>query len=188
MRRSNVNSGSIVLLDSFERVRDSLHRLLPDLTQDELDREPHPSIGWLTWRLTRVMDNNLTRLSGRDQLWMSEGWAQKFGMKGEPFDFGRGAAHNREQVRAFSASSELLLGYHDATFDVTKSYLENVSEQELARELQEPQYTPLPTVSVRLVSVLENALHNAGMIGYLKAYHRLGGWFPSESDNVSAYR
>jgi len=109
-------------------------------------------------------------------------------MEPAPFDFGRGAAHTREQVRVFKATAQQLLDYHDAVFGITKSYLEQVSEAELARELDEPQYTPLPTVSVRLVSVLENAMHNAGMIGYLKGYHRLGGWFPAEAKDVSAFR
>lgn len=183
-----MGSGAIALLDSFERVRDTLHRALPELSEEELSREPHPSIAWLAWRLTRVMDNNLSRLSGRDQYWVADGWAERFGMKAEPFDFGRGATHNREQVKAFKASAELLLAYHDVVFDLTKRYLEKVTDEELARELAEPQYTPLPTVTVRLVSVLENAMYNAGMIVYLKGLHRLGGWFPAEAPTLSAYR
>jgi len=56
-----------------------------------------------------------------------------------------------------------------------KTYLESLSADELPRELDEPQYDPRPTVAVRLVSVLENAMTNEGQISYLKAYHRLGG-------------
>ena len=37
-----------------------------------------------------------------------------------------------------------------------KTYLESVTDAELARELNQPQYQPLPTVGVRLVSVLES--------------------------------
>src|SRR6266581_49590 len=109
-------STSDVFLDCFTRVRDSLHRVLSDLTDDELTREPHPSIGWLAWRLTRVMDNNLSRLSGRDQLWITDGWHARCGMEPVPFDFGRGASHTREQVKAFKSSAELLLAYHDVVF------------------------------------------------------------------------
>jgi hypothetical protein len=183
-----MGSGAIALRDAFTRVRDPLHRTFGDLTGDELLREPHPSIGWLAWRLTRVMDNNLSRLSGKEQMWTHDGWAVKFGMAPEPYDFGRGASHNRQQVRVFKATPQLLLDYHDAVFALTERYLQNVSDEELARELDEPQYTPLPTVSVRLVSVLENAMYNAGMIAYLKAYHRLGGWFPAEAPDLQNYR
>ncbi len=177
-----------VLLDGFTRVYESLHRTLPDLTEEELIREPHPPIGWLAWRLTRVMDSNVSRLSDREQLWSGNGWAARFGMPPEPADFGRSVTHTREQVRAFCASAELLLAYHDATYERMKTYLEKLPAEDLARQLDEPQYQPPPTVSVRLVSVLENAMTNQGQISYLKAYHRLGGWFPSEAKDPASFR
>ncbi len=177
-----------VLLDAFTRVYESLHRTLADLTEAELTQEPHPPIGWLAWRISRVMDSNVSRLSGREQLWIGSGWAARFGMPPEPADFGRSAAHTREQVRAFRASAELLLNYHDAAYERMKTYLESLTAEELARQLDEPQYQPLPTVAVRLVSVLENAMTNQGQISYLKAYHRLGGWFPREAKDPASVR
>jgi hypothetical protein len=63
-----------ILLDAFTRVNESLHRTLADLTPDELTKEPHPSIGWLAWRLSRVVDSNASRLTGREQLWIGDGW------------------------------------------------------------------------------------------------------------------
>jgi hypothetical protein len=177
-----------VLLDAFTRVHDSLHRTLADLTEAELVREPHPPIGWLAWRLTRVMDSNVSRLSGREQLWIGNGWAERFGMPAEPADFGRSATHTREQVRAFRASSELPLKYHDAAYERMKTYLTSLTDEELARQLDEPQYQPRPTVAVRLVGVLENAMTNEGQISYLKAYHRLGGWFPREAKDPGSVR
>jgi hypothetical protein len=177
-----------ILLDAFTRVNEALHRLLADVTEAELVREPHPPMGWLAWRLTRVMDSNVSRLWGKEQLWIADGWAARFGMAPEPADFGRSATHTREQVRAFRATPELLLGYQDATYERTKAYLASLDEAALARELDEPQYRPLPTVAVRLVSVLENAMTNQGMISYLKAYHRLGGWFPREAREPASSR
>ena len=69
-----------ILLDAFTRVHESLHRTLGDITPEELVKERHPSIGWLAWRISRVMDSNVSRLSGREQLWIGEGWAGRFGM------------------------------------------------------------------------------------------------------------
>lgn len=180
-------SETAVLLDAFTRVNESLHRMLSDITDDELAKEPHPSIGWLAWRLSRVIDNNASRLAGFDQLWVANGWAERFGMKAELYDFGRSKAHTREQVRAFRAPVALLLDYHDAVNERLTTYLKTLTTADLARELNEPQYQPLPTVGVRLVSVLENAMNNQGQIGYLKAYHRLGGWFPSEAKDPAGY-
>ena len=169
-----------VLLDGFTRVRESLHRILADVTDAELIAEPHPPIGWLAWRLTRIIDGNVSRLTGRDQLWIGSGWAARFGMPPEPLDFGRAATHTREQVRIFRAPSKLLLDYHDATYERLTAYLATLSAADLARVLDEPQYQPLPTVAVRLMSLLENGMHNVGQIGYLKGLHRIGGWFPRE--------
>jgi Protein of unknown function (DUF664) len=177
-----------ILLDAFTRVNDSLHRTLADLTSDELTKEPHPSIGWLAWRLSRVMDSNASRLAGWQQLWIGDGWAARFGMPPEPADFGRSASHTRQQVRDFRASVDLLLGYHDAAYDRMKTYLKTLTVEDLACELDEPRYQPLPTVAVRLVSVLENAMTNQGQISYLKAYHRLGGWFPAEAKEPASVR
>ncbi len=177
-----------ILLDAFTRVHESLHRTLGDITPEELAKEPHPSIGWLAWRISRVMDANVARLSGREQLWIGEGWAGRFGMPPEPADYGRSARHTREQVKSFRASAQQLLDYQDATYERMKTFLNSVSADELARELDEPQYDPRPTVAVRLVSVLENAMTNEGQISYLKAYHRLGGWFPRESKDPASVR
>jgi hypothetical protein len=177
-----------ILIDGFTRVYDSLHRMLPDLSEAELAQEPHPSMGWLAWRLTRVMDNNASRLAGKEQLWIADGWGARFGMAPSPYDFGRSAAHTREQVRAFRASAELLLGYHDAVYERMKTYLSTLNADELTRQLDADRYQPPPTVAVRLISVLENAMINQGQIGYLKAYHRLGGWFPREAKDPSSYR
>jgi hypothetical protein len=177
-----------VLLDAFARVYESLHRTLADLTPSELVREPHPPIGWLAWRLSRIMDSNVSSLGGRAQLWIGDGWAARFGMPPEPADYGRSARHTREQVGAFRASAELLLAYHDAAYERMKAYLETLTAEDLARELDEPQYQPRPTVAVRLVSVLENAMTNEGQISYLKAYHRLGGWFPAEAKDPASFR
>jgi hypothetical protein len=177
-----------ILLDAFTRVNESLHRTLADLTPEELTKEPHPPIGWLAWRLSRVMDSNVSRLAGREQLWIGDGWAARFGMPPEPADFGRSATHTRQQVRDFRASVDLLLAYHDAAYERMKTYLETLTAEDLARKLNEPRYQPLPTVAVRLVSVLENAMTNQGQISYLKAYHRLGGWFPAEAKEPASVR
>jgi len=134
------------------------------------------------------MDSNASRLVGREQLWIGDGWAARFGMPPEPAYFGRSVAHTRRQVLDSRASLDLLLAYQDAACERMKTYLKTLTAEDLARQLNEPRYQPLPTVAVRLVSVLENAMTNQGQISYLKAYHRLGGWFPSEAKNPASFR
>ena len=136
LRESKGSQGvrlSDVLLEAFKRVYESLHRIMADLSEAELIAEPHPPIGWLAWRLGRVMDNNMSRLCGVEQLWVGNGWAARFGMPPDPGDFGLSHTHTREQVRAFRASAELILKYHDAAYERMKTYIETLTAKELAR-------------------------------------------------------
>jgi hypothetical protein len=169
-----------ILLDAFGRVHDGLHQALDGLTEGELYREPHPPIGWLAWRINRVQDNNMSRLAGREQAWIADGWHARFGMEPNPRDFGPALTHTREQVGAFRASRMLLLEYHDAVYPRTQEYLAALRSEDLDRELDEPRYQPLPTLGVRLVSVMESNIQDIGRIVYLRSLHRVGGWFPRE--------
>lgn len=173
--------GSAIVLDAFGRVRDTLQSALADLTPEELIREPHPPIGWLAWRLTRVQDSQLSRLAGIEEAWIADSWHERFNMPLNATDYGPGLTHTREQVAAFRApDAQTLLNYYDTVFDRSKAYLGKVTSQELDRELDEPRFKPLPTVAVRLVSVVATSLNGAGQIIYLKSLHRRGGWFPRE--------
>jgi hypothetical protein len=69
-----------------------------------------------------------------------------------------------------------------------RTYLKTLTAEDLARQLDEPQYQPLPTVAVHLISVLENAMTNEGQISYLKGYHRLDGWFLREGKDPGRFR
>src|SRR5262249_61186257 len=122
-----------ILIDAFTRVHESLHRTLDDITPEELVKEPHPSIGWLAWRISRVMDSNISRLSGREKLWIGEGWAARFGMAPEPADYGRSARHTRGQVNSFRASGQQLPDYHDTTYERSKTSLNSLSADEPER-------------------------------------------------------
>ena len=61
-----------------------------------------------------------------------------------------------------------MLDYHDAVFAQTKGYLSTVTNADLNRVLDEPQYNPLPTLSIRLASVINCNTRHAGQIEYLR--------------------
>jgi hypothetical protein len=173
--------GAGIILDAFQRVQETVHNALRDLTPEELIKEPHPPMGWLAWRLTRTQDAQVSDLAGRDQAWITGNWHTRFNMPPLPADYGSGLTHTREQVATFrSPDAQTLLDYHDVVFERTKAYLAKVTPQELDRELNEPKYQPLPTVAVRLVSVVVSSVQGIGQILYLKGLHRRGGWFPRE--------
>ena len=169
-----------LVIDALGRVREMVQDALKDLSAEELLSPPKPHIAWLVWHIARVQDANFSGLMDRPQLWIADGWHARFGMAPEPRDYGSGHRQTRAQVDAFTCTDkQLLLGYLDAVFAQTKNYLATVSNADLNRVLNEPQYQPLPTLSVRLASVINCNTRHAGQIEYLRGLVKQGGWFPA---------
>ena len=160
----------VLLTDGYGRILGGLERALKGLTEDDLNWQPRAdanSIGWLTWHLTRVQDDHIASLMGEEQLWTKDGWYAKFNRPPDPKD--RGFGHTPEQVAAFkSPNVETLLDYHRAVLERSKRYFLTLSDADLDRELDEPRYQPLPTVGVRLISILGDNLQHAGQVAYVR--------------------
>ncbi|MFC1927698.1 DinB family protein [Chloroflexota bacterium] len=167
-----------LLIDGYSRVPELLENVLKGLTQDDLDWQPSHdcnSIGWLVWHLTRQQDAQIASLMGAKQLWATDKWYTKFGRPPEPDDVGFG--HSPEQVSAFkSPESRTLLGYNRAVVERSKEYVSSLSEEDLDRELNEPWFQPLPTVGVRLVSILDDSVLHAGQAAYVRGLRQGKGW------------
>lgn len=169
-----------LVADALDRVRDTFQRILKDLAPPQLLSEPKPPTAWLVWHVARVQDKEISFLAGHEQVWIAQGWHARFGMPPEPRDYGPGHTQIPAQVEAFTVSDKkLLLDYYDAVVQRTKEYLSALSSKDLDRVLNEPQYQPLPTVGVRLVSVMADNLRHAGQIEYLSGFIRHQSWFPS---------
>ena len=171
-----------LVIDALGRVRDMVRVALQDLSPAELMAPPKPPIAWLVWHLSRVQDSNFSGLMERPQLWIADGWHARFNMPPDPKDYGSGHRHTRAQVDAFAVSDkQLLLDYLDAVFARTKDYLSTIKNADLNRVLNEPQYQPLPTLSIRLASVIACNTRHAGQIEYLRGLVKHQGWFPGDA-------
>jgi len=175
---ANMESAGLVL-DALGRVRDMVREAVKDLSAEEMLAPPKPHIAWLVWHIARVQDANFSGLLARPQLWIADRWHERFKMAPDPRDYGSGHRHTCEQVDAFAVTDkQLLMAYHDAVFDQTKRYLSTVTNADLNRVLDEPQYNPLPTLSIRFASVINCNTRHAGQIEYLRGLVKYGGWFP----------
>jgi len=171
--------GAGLVLDALGRVRHMVREAISDLTAEEMLAPPKPPIAWLAWHIARVQDANFSGLLDRPQLWITDRWHERFHMAPNPRDYGSGHRHTAEQVEAFTVTDKtLLLDYLDAVFAQTKDYLSTVTNEDLNRVLNEPQYSPLPTLSVRFASVINCNTRHAGQIEYLRGLVKYGGWFP----------
>jgi hypothetical protein len=120
----------------------------------------------LTWHLTRVQDNHVSEIAGREQDWIAGGWHLLFGMPPDPTRTGTG--DTSEQVGALRPPSpQPILDYHEAVYAHTIEYLQGIDRQELDRII-DYSYQPPVSVGVRLVSVLSDNLQHAGQARYLR--------------------
>ena len=162
-------------INTLERVLDGLEKALANLSQADLNQQPHPdcnSMGWLAWHLTRTQDRAIAELMREEQIWMKEKWYAKFNRAPDPSDSGFG--HKSEDVAAFkSPDVETLLGYHRAVLDRSKRYIGKLTAAELGRKLDHPRF---PTVEARLVAVLSDGLQHLGQIAYLRGLLKGKGW------------
>jgi hypothetical protein len=159
---------SDLLVDGFERVRGAAHDAVEGLTPEVLCDRPSEhtnSIAWLIWHLTRIQDDHIADVAGREQLWTAGGWFDRFGLPFAPGATGYG--HRPDEVSAVRAlSGDLLLGYYDAVHDATVAYLRGLGPTDLDHIVDE-RWDPPVTLGVRLVSVLADDLQHVGQAAYV---------------------
>lgn len=167
-----------VLMNGFGRIPAFLDHVLSGLGKADVNWQPRPdanSIGWLVWHLTRQQDGQLAALMDAEQLWVSDGWCASFGRPPDPGDHGFG--HTPADLAAFVApGADTLLAYQRAVHERTVGFLRGLSSRDLDRQLDEPWFQPLPTVGVRLVSILDDAVLHAGQAAYVRGLRQGKGW------------
>ena len=154
---------------SLARIQAGFNRILEGLTEEQLVYRPSPtsnSIAWLLWHLTRVQDHHISVLLGEDQVWVSQNWCEKFNLPPDSTNTGYG--HGPDEVAGIKGDAQAFLGYYGAVFESSQRLLNNLSPEDLDIELDEPRYNPLPTIGVRLVSIISDNTQHVGQAAYLR--------------------
>lgn len=163
-----MSAATELLIDAFERVRDSVHEVLGGadrrLLTGRLDAEAN-TIAWLVWHLTRVMDDHVAAVASTDQVWLSAGWVERFGLPFEPHAHGYG--HTPDQVAAVDIEGRLLEDYHDAVHEQVVAYLRDLDDLELPLVVDR-RWDPPVTLAVRLVSVVNDATQHVGQAAFVR--------------------
>lgn len=161
-------NGPAVLLDCLSRIGEMLHGAVEGLNDEELAYAPDAGsnpIAWLVWHLTRIQDDHVAGVAGTEQIWVSEGWAERFNLPLPVTDHGYG--HGPEQVASVRADAESLLGYYDAVEKATVAYLKGLTDDDLDRVV-DSRWDPPVTLGVRLVSVINDDTAHAAQTAYLR--------------------
>ncbi len=164
-----------ILIDGFDRVRQTVHSTLKRVTEDQLVYRADPesnTVAWLVWHLTRVQDDHIAEAFGREQVWTASGWVERFQLPFTPDETGYG--QSAEEVGAVRASAENLAGYLDAVHARTVECLRGIDESDLERVVDDS-YDPPVTLAVRLMSVLSDDLQHAGQAAYVLGISRRAG-------------
>lgn len=162
-----------ILREGFDRVHQALPGLIDDLGAEALLWRPDAGanpVGWLVWHFCRVQDDHLAKLSGRDQVWLVDGWADRFGL---PYDRASiGFGQSAEEVGAFGVTDTgLLLGYQAPVHELTVQVLGSSAVDDLERVVDDA-WDPPVTAGARLVSVINDITQHLGQIGYLNGLYQ----------------
>jgi uncharacterized damage-inducible protein DinB len=162
-----------VLLDGFSRIPGVVAAAVDGLTPEQLtfrvDGEAN-TIAWLVWHLTRIQDDHLAHVAGMEQVWISGGWFERFGLPFDPEATGYG--HRPDDVAACRVESwELLEEYFAAVHAQTIRYVEGLTDADLDR-IVDDSWDPPVTLGVRLVSVISDDLQHAGQAAFIRGIVR----------------
>src|SRR3954454_4850644 len=158
-----------LLLYAYGQIQETLRAAVEGLDPDQLTARVGPeanTIAWLAWHLTRVQDDHVAEVAGREQVWTAEGWAERFGLPFDPSATGYG--FSPDDVAALRGdSADLLLDYAAAVHARTAEFLDGLTDDDLDRIVAR-RWDPPVTLGVRLVSVLSDDLQHVGQAAYVR--------------------
>jgi uncharacterized damage-inducible protein DinB len=159
-----------------------LLKAVEGLSGEALRQQPGPDsnpIGWLLWHLSRVQDNHVSAMAGKQHVWVTEGWNAKFGRDHMPLT-DRGRGHTSDEVRDFQPpDAATMVAYHRAVRAATDQFLDGLSEADLDRPVPAVEGDGTVPLRTRLEMVVLDCLQHSGQIAYLRGLLQGKGWFGS---------
>ncbi|WP_326548253.1 mycothiol transferase [Mycolicibacterium sp. ND9-15] len=157
-----------VLRDAFTRLIEHVENLTDGLTDETAFFRPTStanSIAWLIWHSARQQDVQVSDIAGTEQVWLRDGWVDRFGLDLPREDMGYG--HSPDEVDRVRVSADLLAGYAHAVHKATLAYIASVTPDELSR-IVDSHWDPPVTASVRLVSIIDDGAQHLGQAAYIR--------------------
>ena len=173
MTTEHVDLNSFIV-DRIEAAYRWIDRLSEGLTDEQFYYQPTAdtnSIAWLVWHLSRWRDRISASVTGETQVWISDGWAERFSMAEDR----TGLGDTPEQVAPFRVPRGQVLGYAEAAH---RAILERVTKLTPEQFNQQIEYLPgdlRPAWRV-LAGVVGDSLEHVGQINYLRGMTAGLGW------------
>ncbi|RAV18008.1 hypothetical protein DQP55_00495 [Mycolicibacterium sp. GF69] len=157
-----------ILRDAFTRLIEHVENLTDGLTDETAFFRPTStanSIAWLIWHSARQQDVQISDIAGTEQVWLRDGWVDRFGLDLPRDDMGYG--HSPEDVDRVRVSADLLAGYAHAVHKATLEYIASVTADELSRVVDD-HWDPPVTAGMRLVSIIDDGAQHLGQAAYIR--------------------
>jgi hypothetical protein len=152
----------------------SLKQATDGLTDEQLYYQPTTetnSIAWLVWHLSRWRDAVSATISGEPQVWVRDGWAERYGMPGERTGLGDTPA----QVTTFRVERAMLFGYVDAAHQVTVERVAKLTPTQFGQPMVAHTGEQRPAWRA-LAGVCSDSAQHSGQIAYLRGLMSGYGW------------
>ena len=171
-----------VIAELLESVVGQIKRATDEATEDQLFYRPSAdanNIAWLAWHLSRWQDYVTASISGDLQVWVTEGWAQRFALPPDLPNEATGWGDSSEQVAAFRVDRAVLFGYVGAA---NRAAVERVARL-TPEQLEQPVLwgTPETPVDTRpawraLISICGDSIQHSGQINYIRGLVSEPSW------------
>jgi len=157
----------------LEEYLEGLKKVVEGLAPVELRWEPtlaSNSISWIVWHMARVEDRWVNRvLRGDVELWVSEGWHEKFGMSEEAHGYGETEA----QVRAMpEVAMSDMMAYYDTVRQSTLAYLDQMTSADVEATYTHPRMETGLTGAWILGHILIEEGQHLGQVAYIRGMIR----------------
>lgn len=156
-----------LLRDLTSRPRSAVAALRGALNPVTLNSSPgghDNSVAWLLWHTGREVDVQLADLTGAEQVWHAQGFAERLGLgdAGEEVGYGHTPLQARRVVVEDGGE---LVDYVDAALGELEAHLATLSPEALDRVIDD-QWDPPVTHGARLVSILDDAIQHLAQAAY----------------------
>ncbi|WP_019777148.1 DinB family protein [Streptococcus sobrinus] len=154
-------------IDTLERAQERFLETLDQMTVEEANTMPKPlikSVTWLIWHSSRVLDYQISPLTGLPQLYETAGFKERFNLD-LPDDTQDWRHTPQEAAKVVVSDKQVLKDYLQASMERTKAYFAQLDEADLA-DVIDRNWTPAVTRGVRIVSTVDDIVMHSGQAVY----------------------
>jgi hypothetical protein len=149
-----------------------LKKAVDGLTETELRWQPTLAsnpISWIVWHMARVEDRWVNQVLRKDvELWIRDGWYEKFGMSEEAHGYGE----TENQVRAMpDVAMSDILAYFDSVRQSTLAHLEQMTTADIEATYSHPRRSGIAGLWILGHILVEEGQH-LGQVSYIRGMIR----------------